>query len=325
MLALVWHGETRIGLEELGEPPVAAGQVALDVRLAGICGSDLHGYRGHPGPRRPPLVLGHEAVGTVPGRSGRFTVFPLVACGECPACGRGELNLCARRGLLGLDRPGVFAERVAVGENQLVPIPDGVDDRAAVLAEPLATSVAALRTSRHPDADPVLVLGAGPIGLLAVFLCHARGRRAIVVEPLPARRAQARALGAAEAYADAAELEPQAFALALDAVAVESSWTAAIHAVRSGGEVVVVGLGQDAGTLPVGQLVRRGITVRGHYAYGREDFETALALLGAAPPQLEWLTVLDLEAGAEGFRQLVEQPDSTIKVVLSVHDPEERA
>jgi threonine dehydrogenase-like Zn-dependent dehydrogenase len=92
--------------------------------------------------------------------------------------------------------------------------------------------------------------------------------------------------------------------------------------VRSGGEVVVVGLGQDAGTLPVGQLVRRGITVRGHYAYARDDFETALALLGDAPPELDWLTILDLQSGAEGFRRLVEEPDSTIKVVLSVPDPE---
>ena len=322
MRALVWHGEARLGLEELEEPVVADGQVALDVRLAGICGSDLHGYRGHPGPRRPPLVLGHEAVGTVPGRSGRFTVFPLVACGECAACERGDANLCEQRGLLGLDRPGVFAERVAVGEDQLVPIPDTLDDRAAVLAEPLATSVAALRTSAHPEADPVLVLGAGPIGLLAIFLCTARGRRAVVVEPLPARRAQARALGADVVHADAAALEPRAFDLALDAVAVEASWTAAIDTVRSGGEVVVIGLGQDAGTLPVGQLVRRGVTVRGHYAYAREDFETALALLGDAPPELDWLTILDLQFGAEGFRRLVEEPDSTIKVVLSVPDPE---
>jgi threonine dehydrogenase-like Zn-dependent dehydrogenase len=318
MQALVWHGGTSLALEQVTEPTPRSGQVVLDVQLAGICGSDLHGYRGHPGPRRPPLVLGHEAVGTVPGREGRFTVFPLVACGSCRACERGEGNLCERRGLLGLDRPGVFAERVLVGEDQLVAVPEEVDDRVAVLAEPLATSVAALRTSAHPDADPVLVLGAGPIGLLAVFLCAARGRRAVVIEPLPARRRQALALGAAAVHADGAELEPQSFDLALDAVAVESSWNAAIDSVRSGGEVVVIGLGQDAGTLPVGQLVRRGITVRGHYAYAREDFKTALALLVAAAPRLDWLTVVGLDAGAEGFRRLVAEPNSTIKVLLSI-------
>jgi threonine dehydrogenase-like Zn-dependent dehydrogenase len=318
MDALVWHGDDKLAVERLSEPSPAAGQVVFDVSLAGICGSDLHGYRGHPGPRRPPLVLGHEAVGTVPGRDGRFTLFPLVACGECRSCLQGRPNLCERRGLLGLDRPGVFAHRVAVGENQLVPIPDDVEDRVAVLVEPLATSVAALRASIHPDADPVLVLGAGPIGLLAVFLLVSRGRRVVVVEPLPRRREQARVLGASEVHADASELGTSAFDLALDAVAVESSWTAAIDAVRSGGEVVVIGLGQDVGMLPVGQLVRRGITVRGQYAYTRDDFETALALLGANAPHLGWLTVLGLDAGPEAFRRLVKEPDATIKVLLSV-------
>lgn len=318
MRALVWHGESSLALEGLDEPTVATGQVLFDVSLAGICGSDLHGYRGHPGSRRPPLVLGHEAVGTVPGRSGRFTLFPLVACGACRLCLRGQPNLCERRGLLGLDRPGVFAERVAVGENQLVPIPDEVDDRVAVLVEPLATSVAAVRASAHGDADPVLVFGAGPIGLLAVFLLASRGRRVVVVEPLPARREQARMLGATAVHADASELEAQSFDLALDAVSVESSWTAGIDAVRAGGEVVVIGLGQDVGMLPVGQLVRRGITVRGQYAYTRDDFETALVLLAANAPRLEWLTILDLDTGPEAFRRLVKEPDSTIKVVLSV-------
>jgi L-gulonate 5-dehydrogenase len=74
--------------------------VAFDIALAGVCGSDLHPYRGHRGPRTPPLVLGHEAVGTVRGDDGRYVVFPIVSCGACPACLRGEENLCETRGLL---------------------------------------------------------------------------------------------------------------------------------------------------------------------------------------------------------------------------------
>ena len=84
----------------------------LDVELAGICGSDLHGYRGHPGPRVPPLVLGHEVVGRVDGDA--YAVYPLIGCGECAHCLAGEDNLCASWRLIGMHRQGVFAERVAV-------------------------------------------------------------------------------------------------------------------------------------------------------------------------------------------------------------------
>jgi threonine dehydrogenase-like Zn-dependent dehydrogenase len=85
MRALVWHGGSDLRVEDLAEPAPVAGEAVLHIRRAGICGSDLHAYRGHPGPRRPPLVLGHEAVGTLDRRDGRFAVFPLSGCGVCPA------------------------------------------------------------------------------------------------------------------------------------------------------------------------------------------------------------------------------------------------
>src|SRR6476659_2144250 len=91
MKALTWHGGTEMRYGEVPAPRGGTGAVPFRVTLAGVCGSDLHAYRGHPGPRRPPLVLGHEAVGTVPGRAGRFTLFPIVACGHCRA------SRCIRR------------------------------------------------------------------------------------------------------------------------------------------------------------------------------------------------------------------------------------
>ena len=317
MRALVWHGDDRLELESLSEPPAGEGEVLFQVELAGICGSDLHAYRGHPGPRRPPLVLGHEAVGTVPGRAGRFAVFPLVVCGVCAACQRGEENLCERRGLLGLDRQGVFAERVPVREDALVPLPDGLDVHVAVLAEPLATSLSALRVDGVSAGDSVLVVGGGPIGLLAVYACAARGAEAVCVEPVDERRALAQRLGAEAVLADTSEVEPGAADVALDAVGIEPTWRAAIAGVRTGGRVALVGLGQAEGTMPAGDLVRRGVAVRGHYAYTRRDFEDALALLAGAPPPVDWLTVLALAEGAEGFRRLVEDPAAATKVLLT--------
>jgi threonine dehydrogenase-like Zn-dependent dehydrogenase len=317
MRALVWHGDDRLELESLPEPVAGEGEVLLEVELAGICGSDLHAYRGHPGPRRPPLVLGHEAVGSVPGRSGRFVVFPLVVCGSCAACRRGEENLCERRGLLGLDRQGVFAERVPVRADALVPVPEGLDPLVAVLVEPLATSLSALRVDGVQDGDSLLVVGGGPIGLLAVYAAAARGVRVICAEPVDERRALAERLGAAVVLTDGADASPGEADAALDAVGIESTWRAAVAGVRTGGVVALVGLGQAEGPMPVGDLVRRGVTVRGHYAYTRRDFEDALALLAASQLPVDWVTVLGLSEGAEGFRLLVEEPAAATKILLT--------
>ncbi|MGH2637621.1 MAG: zinc-dependent alcohol dehydrogenase [Actinomycetota bacterium] len=317
MRALVWHGDDRLEVESVPEPSPGEGEVLLEVELAGICGSDLHAYRGHPGPRVPPLVLGHEALGSVEGREGRFVVFPLVVCGACRACRRGEENLCERRGLLGLDRQGVFAERVPVRADALVPVPGGVDPYVAVLVEPLATSLSALRIERVEAGDMVLVVGGGPIGALAVYAAVARGARVTCAEPVDERRALAERLGATTVLADAADAPQGAVDVAVDAVGVEATWRTAVAGVRSGGRVALVGLGQAEGSMPTGDLVRRGVSVRGHYAYTRRDFEDSLALLAASPPPVDWVTVLELAEGAEGFRVLVEEPSAATKVLLT--------
>jgi threonine dehydrogenase-like Zn-dependent dehydrogenase len=263
-------------------------------------------------------VLGHEAVGRVRGRSGRFALFPLVSCGSCATCARGETELCEHRGLVGLDRQGVFAERVSIGEDALVAVPDGLADEAAVLVEPLATAVSALRREQVAAGTRLVVLGGGPIGLLTVYAGVLAGATVIAVEPVASRREIARHLGAAEAFANAAELPPPAADVVVDAVGVEATWRAGVAAVRSGGSVCVVGLGQADGAMPVGDLVRRGVTVRGHYAYTREDFGAALEMLAHRPPPRDWLSVVALDEAAAAFRRLVDRPDTVAKVLVSI-------
>jgi threonine dehydrogenase-like Zn-dependent dehydrogenase len=317
MQALVWHGGTRIELEELSGPRPRPAEVVFEVELAGICGSDLHAYRGHAGPRQPPLILGHEAVGKVGHLPGRFTVFPLMTCGDCRLCRSGQENLCKRRRLLGLDLPGVFATHVVVPESALLALPDGLDPRLAVLVEPLAASLSAWRIDGVVPSDSVLVMGGGPIGLLAVWLCVRRGAEVTCVEPVAERRALAKSFGAAAVLASAAEVTSAAADYALDAVGVEDTWRGAIAGVRPGGRVTLVGLGQAEGVMPAAEMVRRGISVRGHYAYTRRDFQGALDFLATNPLPLEWLTVMELGEGAEAFRRLVEQPSSVTKVLFS--------
>ena len=320
MRALVWHGGRNLAMEELPEPEPAPSEVVLEVGLAGICGSDLHPFKGHHGPRQPPLVLGHEVVGTVAGLPGRYSVFPLTVCGECAECRAGRENLCASRQLLGLHRPGVFADRVAVPRDSLLAVPDDLSDDLAALVEPLAVCVAALAPAQLGPDSRVLVVGCGPIGLLSVHLAVRRGAEVIAVEPVEARREWASRLGAASTLAAAQDAEGLEVDLAVDAVGAEATWRAAIAATRAGGDVVVIGLAQADGGMPVADLVRRSVRVRGQFAYTRAEFAEALSLLAEDGVLCGWLEVMPLRDGPAAFSRLADAPDGTAKILLRPGD-----
>src|SRR5204862_1982404 len=145
--ALVYLGPRRMELQDVAEPEVGPRDARVRMRASAICGSDLHGFR-EASPRRiPPLVMGHEAVGIVdalgadadPALEGtRVVAMPVVPCGACARCREGRPNLCPSRRLMGMHFPGAFAEAFAIPAPQLVPVPDGGDDAAASVAEPLA-------------------------------------------------------------------------------------------------------------------------------------------------------------------------------------------
>jgi L-iditol 2-dehydrogenase len=166
--------------------------------------------------------------------------------------------------------------------------------------------------------DRVLVVGGGPIGLLTVHAALAMGAEPELVEPLPRRREVATALGAATAHADGSTVAAASFDVAYDAVGIEPAWRTAIGAVRRGGRATIVGLGSDEGVVPVGALVRQAITLRGHYAYTRADFDAAVRLLAEHPPPLDWMEVVGLDGAADAFERLVREPDATIKVAIDV-------
>jgi len=313
--ALVWLGGQELSFEEIPDPTPEEGEVVLEVELAGICGSDLHGYRGHPGPRVPPLVLGHEAVGRLEGE--RYAVYPLVACGRCAHCAAGDDNLCDSWQLLGMHRPGVFAEHVVVPRSSLVPLPPGLDEGRAVLAEPLACCVGALTPHHLGEGSTLAVFGCGPIGLLAIHLGRRAGARVSAVDPVAERRETARRLGAETTVATPGELDPRAASLALDAAGFETTWQGAIDAVANGGTVVMLGLGNAEGRFAMAGLVRRAITLRGQFAYSRGDFARALEILAEGDLDLGWLQSEPLEEGARAFANLVERPGEYTKVILS--------
>src|SRR5215467_4825095 len=128
--ALVFTAPGTVELLDVPEPEPAPGEVVVEVRAAGICGSELHGAR-RPGFRQPPLIMGHEFAGI--GAGGEAVVVnPILSCGRCPECRRGLRHVC---------RAGGFAERVAVPASALRPLPPGMPWEAAALIEPAANAV----------------------------------------------------------------------------------------------------------------------------------------------------------------------------------------
>jgi threonine dehydrogenase-like Zn-dependent dehydrogenase len=314
MRALVWRGGQRLEYGEVPEPMPEPDEVVVDVELAGICGSDLHAYKGSPGPRVPPLVLGHEVVGTVDGS--RVVVYPLIGCGECGQCSVGNENLCSTWQLIGMHRPGVFAERVCVPERCVIHLPEGMPSARAVLSEPLACGVGALRLDGADSRGRILVLGCGPIGLLVVMLIARRGGEAVAIDPLPERQFNAQRAGATAVAAAYSAAEHGVFDVAVDAAGFELSWRAGIDSLRPHGELVVLGLGQPEGSFPMATVVRRAIRVRGHFAYSRADFAAALDVLGDPNLGFEWIDEVPLSEGPVAFENLAQRPAQFTKVLL---------
>jgi 2-desacetyl-2-hydroxyethyl bacteriochlorophyllide A dehydrogenase len=327
MQALIYTAPNHVELHDVPAPEPEAGSLRLRVDAVGICGSDLHAFKGHDPRRVPPMVLGHEFVGTAldGARAGqRFTANPIVACGHCRYCEQGRSNLCSNRSMIGMNLQGAFAQELLVPERCLVPVPRALSDAAAALAEPAATVVHALALAARASAQPLatqhaLVLGAGAIGLLAVLLLRSRGVASLsVVETNPNRAAALQqATGIAAISSAEALARPGGHDLVFDAVGVAGTRDAAIAAAAPGSVVAHVGLGDWTSPLDWRALTLREITLVGCYTYTTADLHTAVAALAAGSfGDLAWVEERALSQGAAAFDDLVAGRVAAAKIVL---------
>jgi threonine dehydrogenase-like Zn-dependent dehydrogenase len=124
MQALVYTGPLTLEMRDVPEPVAGEGEVVVEVDAVGICGSELEGFRSQSPFRVPPLIMGHELAGRRLDDGTPVAVNPLIACGRCDLCLRGARNICRRRTIVGIQRSGGFAERVAVPESACVALPE---------------------------------------------------------------------------------------------------------------------------------------------------------------------------------------------------------
>lgn len=283
-------------------PVPGPGQVRVAVTLAGICGSDTHAVAGHHPLLPPPYLPGHEMVGIVdaagPGVQAevgqRVLVKPNVECQECVNCRAGRTNACQTLRWIGCDPsgelPGGLAQYVVAPERNLFPIPDHMSDNDAVLLEPLATPVHAVRIAQPVQGARVVILGAGTIGLLTIVAARAAGVARIVVtdvEDAKLERALANGADAVVSATDAAFADSVTAGLGgladvvFDCVAIEASIRQAISVVRRAGTIVIVGVPPRDGTVQLPLVQDWELRIQGAANYTAEDIETAIAIAAA--------------------------------------------
>jgi 2-desacetyl-2-hydroxyethyl bacteriochlorophyllide A dehydrogenase len=337
MKGIVWHGKHDLRLEDVPEPTCGDGEAILEVKYAGICGSDLTIYHGKHTRAKPPTILGHEFSGVVVERRGegypavrvgdRVAVNPLYACGQCALCLAGHGHICERKGLYGVDSDGGFARFVKVALRAPVRIPEWASFEEGVLVEPLAVAVRAVRIGRCTFGESAVVIGGGPIGLLTAMVARVAGARTVVlVEPQPFRRQMAESLGfsvlAPEQATRAALLEMtrgRGVDVVFDAAGVPPAARAAMELVRRTGRIVVVAVYKEPVPVDLITLGYGEIEILGCCVYTPDDFARAAGLV--AEKQLDVKPVathrLKLEEGVGVFEQLGQGMHAQ-KVLLAV-------
>jgi 2-desacetyl-2-hydroxyethyl bacteriochlorophyllide A dehydrogenase len=331
MRALVYTQPHELQLQERPMPQAATGEVVLKIEAVGICGSDMHAWHGHDPRRKPGLVLGHEFVGEVvesaqPGVSvgSRFTGNPLITCGRCDYCQQGRNNLCANRTMVGMTRPGAFAEYMSIPAASLITMPQDLPYRAAALTEPAATAWHAINLTVRALTRPihecrVLVIGGGAIGLLsALLLRHIGAARVTLSELNPLRRdAVTRHAGCEAVDPRITPLPETFFDVVIDAVGAKSTRTQAFAAVRPGGVIMHVGLQDWASEIDMRKLTLAEITLLGTYTYTTSDLHATVdALARGVFGDLSWVEERPLDDGPRAFVDLDQGRCAAAKVLL---------
>ena len=322
-------------------------ELLVRVEACGICGSDVHGFDGSTGRRIPPLIMGHEAAGTVvaagePGSAfkegDRITFDSTVYCGECEYCRRGDVNLCDRRQVLGVSTPeyrreGAFADFVVVPKRIAHALPAELPFPQAAMIEPLAVAVHAVRISEIPPGATTLVVGAGMIGLLVLQALREAARASgssstvFVVDIDETRLQLARELGASatinakttDAPAEVLKLTSGiGVDVALEAVGSSTTIKSAIESVRKGGTVTLIGNVSPTAEIPLQLVVSRQIRLQGSAASSGEYPECIQMLASEAVDVKPLISmVAPLEEGPQWFERLHAREAKLMKVILT--------
>ncbi len=321
-----------LAVQQRAVPVPADDEVLVRVGSVGVCRSGIHYYEtGRIGRHvlDRPLVLGHEAAGTVAasGRAvaglacgQRVSVEPGVPCRACVQCLSGRYNLSpARRFFATPPVDGAFCEYVCLPAPFVHPVPEGLSDDAAALIEPLSVGVWACRRAGITAGSRVLVTGAGPIGLLTAQTARAFGAAEVLVTDVNATRlALAAELGARTLDVTTARLAETGYEpdVLLECSGVPEVAAEAIGIVAPAGRVVLIGMGSDVLALPLSAVQERELWITGAFRYAN-TWPTAIGLAATGQVQLDRLVTghYGLDEVEQAFTAAHRNPDTVKSIV----------
>ncbi len=329
------RGEQNIVVEEVPTPEPGPDQVLIKIKYSGLCGSDVHRFQY--GMAEPGSIMGHEFCGEIAAVGANVKEWKegdrVVGGGGANPDGIPRLSSGARYSArtVGFKTPGWggFAEYAVMDHWRPLPLPDSVSWETAVLTEPCAIAVHAVRRSAFKIGDQVVVMGAGPIGLLTQQVLQAGGASAVYVsEPAPARASAARDLGATEVFdpintdvvSNIVELsDGLGVPLAFDCAAAKPTLQQGLEMVRRGGQVTVISMAWEDVPLLTVEWIGREVEMKASYGSTPEDWQIVLNLMEqgkvVAGPMIDDLSFIGFEEMQATLTRLM-TPQDDIQSVL---------
>ncbi len=330
------NADKTIDLKPAEQPALQQGQARINVAWCGVCGTDLHIYRGHMDQRLSfPQVIGHEMSGTVAEVADDITglapgdavvVRPLDPCGSCGACASGNSHICYKLNFIGIDSAGAFQNSFVVPAHTLHKLPAGTDLKLAALIEPLAVACHDNRLGKVAPGENVVVLGGGPIGLLNAMVAQTKGARKVIVSEINESRLKlARELGfdtmnpiqddVVKQVEDATDGKGADVVFEVSGAAPAIASMTDLAAAR--GRIVIVAIVPEPAPVNLFKVFWRELQLIGTRVYEPQDYDEAIKLVDSGQLDLEKLITaqMPLPDLAKAFKSLDENPDH-VKILI---------
>ncbi|MBM7717468.1 alcohol dehydrogenase catalytic domain-containing protein [Siminovitchia sp. FSL H7-0308] len=340
MKAAVVVEPNKVEIQDIGIPEIKGDEVLIKVKTVGVCGSDLHLFKGTHAFRKPPAVLGHEVAGEIIKIGNdvtnfkvgdRVTVEPHIGCGKCEYCIKNLINLCSNKCVPGTESwGGTFADYFNAPQNKVYKIADHISDEIATLIEPLAVGIHAIERISVPERDTIAILGSGTIGLLTLVAAREAGYKHIIctdTQPFNLKMAErhgaALALNPLEEDVAAKILEfTNGRGVDVAIVAADSKVIVdqAASIVRKRGEVGIVAMITQQIPVNTYQFVFNEISLFGAMTYETKDFKKACKLINEGLDISDFITQrLPLNQSQQALDILSEKKENVVKVIVEVN------
>jgi L-iditol 2-dehydrogenase len=325
-----------IEIQEAEKPVLKPGEVLINVKSVGICGSDVHIFHGKLPFVQYPVVQGHEATGVVVETceskdikvGDRVVIQPQITCGECYPCKTGKYHICDNLQIMGVHTDGVAAEYVAIKEERVTKIPADMPFDVGTMIEPLSVAVHAVNLAGDVNGKNVLVIGAGTIGNLVAQAAKAKGAKVMITGRTQYRLDYAKDFGIDFCINEREESVREAVArefgsgadVAIECIGVDRSVNEALEYCRKGGQVVITGVFGEKQLIAINLIQDKELTVYGSQMYREPDYQESIALVQEGKVQLKPLITAHfaLEEYDKAYEYMMARKDPVMKVIVNI-------